>query len=83
MTYLFEPPTRIQTSTILGSLRYSFPVSSTVWKDTDGVWHAQETPPAETLAAASVRLAGTPQIVSDALAAELISAGVGTCTHIT
>lgn len=81
MTYLFEPPTRRQSNQMEGSLRYSFTTSSTVWR-TDGVWFHQETPAWETLAGADIVMAGRPQIIPDALAAELIAAGVGVCTPI-
>lgn len=83
MAYLYEPPHRMNRVVLAGrSLTYSFEVTYTVWKDVDGVWHSMETPPAETLSAASVALAGRPQIISDSLAAELIAAGVGTCYPI-
>lgn len=84
-TYLFTPPQRSQRVVMHGrGLTYSYPVSSTVWKDADGVWHAQETPPNEVLEAASVLLAvsGRPQIVPAAIALELIAAGIGQCNPI-
>lgn len=78
--YTFSPLQRKQTVMLQGSLRVSFPVSMTVWKDSSGVWHCQETPSNEVLNAASVLLAvsGRPQVVTAALAAELVAAGVGT-----
>lgn len=81
--FLFTPTQRIQVNRIEGSLRYSYPVSFTVWKK-DGVWYAQETPTAAVLADADMHLAvpGTPQIVDQALADELDGAGVGTITLV-
>jgi hypothetical protein len=81
MTYLFTPPQRIETTRIAGALRYSYPVSYTVWKDPVLGWQAAETPATETLEAATQLLAvsGRPQLVDDATATELISAGIGTC----
>jgi len=81
--FFFTPPQRIQVTMMRGSLRYSYPVSETVWKDANGVWQHQETPPGEVLDAASVLLAvsGRPQVVSAAIAAELQAAGIGTITE--
>lgn len=84
MAYLFEPTRWTNTVVLAGkSLRYSYPVSSTVWKDANGVWREQQTPSYEDMLSAQVWMQGTPQIISDVLAAELIAAGVGTCTPIT
>lgn len=85
MPYLFTPPFRTETVVLWGkSLRYSYPVSLTVYK-TGGQWVAVETPATEVLLAADRILAvsGRPQTIDDATAAELIAAGVGTCTQIT
>ena len=62
-----------------GSLRYSYQVSPTVWKDADGVWHSQEYPYDADLADAEVVVTRMgPVEVDDATAAELIAAGIGT-----
>lgn len=85
MPYLFEPPTVHIKTVIHGrSLMYGYDVSETVWKDANGVWQSQLTPATETLNAASRLLAvsGRPQIIDDATAAELIAAGIGTCSSI-
>lgn len=84
MTYLFTPPQRIQTVILAGrSLRYNFPVSLTVFK-VGGAWVAVETPSQDQLNAATKVLAvsGRPSLIDDATAAELITAGIGTCVHI-
>lgn len=83
MPYLFEPPFRTERHSLRGSLTYSYNVYLTVYK-TAGVWQAAETPANETLVAADRYLAvgGRAQIIDDATAAELISAGVGTCYPI-
>lgn len=77
--WTYTPPQRRNVVALEGSLRYSFQVSETVWKDANGVWQHQETPSNETLAAASVLLAvsGRPIVVSAALAAELALTGIG------
>lgn len=78
---LFTPPERQQIVPVEGSLRYSYPVSSTVWKDANGVWHAQEVPNAADLIAAQVVITATgPVTVDSATAAELTAAGIGTIT---
>lgn len=65
------------------SLQYSYNVALTVFK-LDGVWQAEETPAVETLEAADRFLSGSgPQTIDDATAAELIAAGIGTCTQLT
>lgn len=81
---MFTPPQRIQTVILAGrSLRYKYPVSLTVFK-VGGAWVAQETPSQDQLNAAQVVLAvsGRPSIITDAQAAELIAAGIGTCVHL-
>lgn len=84
MAYLFEPARWTNTTVLHGrGLRYSFPVSMTVWKDANGVWRQAQTPSYEEMLSAQHWMQGTPQIISDTLAAELIAAGVGTCTPIT
>lgn len=65
---------------IEGSLRFTFPVSSCVYKDANGVWQYMEVPPFETLQAAQTVLAGRPQWIDEATAAELTTAGIGTVT---
>lgn len=85
MPYLFTPPFRKETRVLAGrSLRYSYNVSLTVYK-TGGQWVAEETPSSDVLAAADRLLAvsGRPQTIDDATAAELIAAGVGTCSPLT
>lgn len=84
MAYYFVPPQRTAVNVLRGSLRVSYPVSQTVWKDANGVWQAQECPSDDLLAVAQQLLAvsGRPSIVSNATAAQLIAAGIGTCTHI-
>lgn len=78
---LFTPPERTQYVLMQGSLRYSYPVSSTVWRDADGVWHAQEVPYDGDLAAADLILTSSgPVLVSEDIAAELTAAGIGTIT---
>lgn len=78
---LFTPPMRTQVVVMDGNLRYSFPVSSTVWKDADGVWHAQEVPYDGDLYAAQVVITRSgPVEVDDDTAAELTAAGIGTIT---
>lgn len=82
MAYLFTPPQRTETVILAGrALRYSYQVSYTVYK-LAGVWTAEETPAAETLLAADRFLAsgGRPQTIDDETAAELIAAGIGTCS---
>jgi hypothetical protein len=76
---VFFPLFRKQVTMLAGSLRYSYPVSFTVWKDATG-WHAQETPAPTALAAATRLLAvsGRPQIGDDQTANELLAAAVGT-----
>lgn len=81
MPYNFTPPGRTETVMIRGSLRYSYPVTYTVYH-VAGVWHAVETPAFETLQTADIVLAGRPQVVDDVTAASLISAGVGTCIPV-
>lgn len=80
----FTPPLRTETVTIAGSLKYSFPVCSTVWKDEFGVWQHQESPSQDVLDRASLLLevSGRPQVVSAGIAAELIAAGIGTITDV-
>lgn len=76
---LFTPPTRNQVILLERSLRCTYPVASTVWKDANGVWHAQEVPYAGDLATAQRVLTATgPVQVDAATAAELIAAGIGT-----
>jgi hypothetical protein len=84
MAYLFTPPQRTQYVQIEGSLRYSYPVSQTVWKDGNGVWQAQEAPTATQLGAATQLLAvpGGPCFVDSATAAALQAAGIGTITIV-
>ena len=79
-TYLFTPPQRTMTVSLRGSLRYSYPVSETVWKDSDGVWQHAETPAGDLLLSARRLMAygGRPEIVDAATALELTLAGVGT-----
>lgn len=79
-TYFFTPPQRQEVNVIEGSLRVSYPVSFTVWKDASGTWVTKETPSTDELATAVEVLAvsGRPQYVDAATAAELISAGIGT-----
>jgi hypothetical protein len=81
---VFSPRQRKQVSMITGSLRFSYMVSFTVWKDQAGVWHAQEVPQNDALLAASRLLAvsGRPQIVDDQTANELIAAAVGTVVPV-
>jgi hypothetical protein len=81
---LFSPTQRRQVTMMEGSLRYSYMVSFTTWKDQAGVWHSAETPPHDALLAASHRLSisGRPQIVDDQTANELRAAGVGTVEAI-
>lgn len=82
MAYLFEPDRWYETVVAHGrGLIYKFPHSMTVWKDAAGVFHQIQTPSTEELTA-SLWFATTPVIVSDAFAAELIAAGIGTCTPI-
>ena len=82
MAYLFEPDRWLEQVVAHGrSLQYTLRHSKTVWKDADGVFHQAQTPAWEDLTAA-VWFTTTPQIISDAFAAELIAAGVGTCTPI-
>jgi hypothetical protein len=64
-----------------GSLRYGYNVPQMVWKDASGAWHHQETPAFEALQGAQTVLAGG-QPVTDAIAAELIAAGIGTLTPL-
>lgn len=84
MAFFFTPPQRQQVVLMEGALRYSFPVSETVWKDASGVWQHRETPTMDDLASAQKLLAvsGRPQQVDDATAAELQAAGIGTVTVI-
>lgn len=84
MSYMFTPPQRTQVVVLRGSLRYSYPVSETVWKDAGGVWRHQETPGPDLLAAATrlLSVSGRPEIVDDATAAELTAAGIGTVALI-
>jgi len=79
-TQLFTPPQRRQVNFLEGSLRVSFLVNSTVWKDQGGAWHAQENPYDGDLATAQV-IFTEPAEVDDATAAELIAAGIGTVTE--
>lgn len=78
--FLFTPPQRKQIVTMEGNLRVSYPVSSTVWKDSSGVWRSQETPSADVFLTAQhvLSVSGRPQTVDQATATELIAAGVGT-----
>lgn len=78
---LFTPPMRTQVVSLDGALRYSYQVSSTVWKDASGVWHAQEVPYDGDLYAAQVVITRMGPVEVDAdTAAELIAAGIGTIT---
>jgi hypothetical protein len=81
---LFSPTQRRQVTMMAGSLRYSYMVSFTVWKDRNGVWQAQEVPPNDELIHAQrlLALSGRPQIVDDATANELRAASVGTVEAI-
>lgn len=64
-----------------GALRYSFDVSPTVWKDAEGVWHSQESPYDGDLRDAQIVVTRMgPVEVSDEIAAELTTAGIGTIT---
>lgn len=84
MPYLFAPPTRKETVVLAGrALVYSYQVSLTVYK-TGGQWVAEETPPDEVLVAADRFLAvsGREQVIDDETAAELIAAGIGTCSFL-
>jgi hypothetical protein len=82
--YVFTPPFRTMTVMMGSVLRYSYPVSETVWRDENGVWQHMETPSNDFLLAASKLLAvtGRPQIVDEATAAELVTAGIGTIEHV-
>lgn len=82
MAQQFTPPQITYTEILRGrSLQYSYPVSQTVWKDVDDVWHVASTPSWEDLTAALIYFTG-PAVVDDGTAAELISAGIGTCTPL-
>lgn len=80
--YFFTPPQRTMKTVMEGtrSLIYSYPVSETVWKDQNGVWQHQETPPMDLLLVATqlLSVSGRPQEVDAETAAELIAAGIGT-----
>lgn len=77
--YLFTPTTRRQVVLMKGSLRYSFQVSPTVWKDANGVWHSQEVPYDGDLVNAQKVITSTgPVEVDQTTANELIAAGIGT-----
>lgn len=81
-TWLFTPPQRRQTVIVYGrSLRYSYPVSQTVWRDSNGKWHSQETVSQDVLSAASWSFT-SPTQVPEQIAQELIAAGVGTVTTV-
>lgn len=76
---LFTPPMRKQVVLLEGSLRYSYQVSSTVWKDANGVWHSQEVPyDGDLVAAQRVLTRSGPVQVDAPTAAELTAAGIGT-----
>lgn len=80
MPYLFSPPQRKQIVILAGrSLRYSYPVSSTVYKKA-GVWVAVETPSTDDLNAADQVLAvtGRPQILDDVTGAAILAQGLST-----
>lgn len=77
---LFTPPERTQYVLLEGSLRYSYPVSQTVWRDADGVYHAQEVPYEGDLVGATVITYTGPVEVDADTAAGLIAAGIGTIT---
>lgn len=83
-TFFFTPPQRTDVIVMEGSLRVTFPVSSTVWKDQNGVWQYEWTPSAEKLAVAQQLLSvgGRPQFVSEEIAEELAAAGIGTITQM-
>jgi hypothetical protein len=66
---------------LAGSLRYSFYVSPTVWRDSGGAWHVQETPYDGDLVGSFVLTESGPVFVDDATAAELTAAGIGTITE--
>jgi hypothetical protein len=78
----FTPPLRREIVVLKGSLRYSYNVSSTVWRDANGVWRSQETPNEADLEAAQILLTrnGGPVVVSQAIADALTVAGIGTIT---
>lgn len=81
--YLFEPDRWYESVVLHGrSLIYKIPHSMTVWRDVNGVWHQAQTPPWEDVSVAT-ELMTSPEIVSDATAAELATAGFGTLTPIT
>lgn len=86
MAHLFTPPSRDQVRVLKGALRYSYVVTETVWRDANGVWQHQEVPASDTLSAAlaggGVVLAGRPEVISDALAAELTLAGIGSSVSV-
>lgn len=77
---VFTPPERTQVVRMIGGLRYSYLVSSTVWKDADGVWHAREVPYDGDLVGGHVLTSGGPVDVDPETADELIAAGIGTIT---
>lgn len=82
MAYWFIPPTRTETHVLAGqSLRYSFETFLTAYR-VDGQWVVEETPNTDVLQASEEFLAGRAQIISNTLAAELISQGIGTCVQI-
>lgn len=75
----FTPPMRRQIVMLEGALRYSYQVSSTVWRDANGVWHSQEVPNEADLEAAQILLTRCgPVTVSQAIADALTAAGIGT-----
>lgn len=83
MAYLFTPDQWTNTTVLHGrSLQYSYKVSKTAWKDAANVWHQDQTPASEDLVAAKVFYT-SPAVVDNTTAAELIAAGIGTCTLIT
>lgn len=73
MSFLFTPPQRTNIVMMEGSLRCSFPVSWTAYKQA-GVWTAVECPSEDVLVAADNYLPGTPSVVDDTLGAELVAA---------
>ena len=80
MPQLYTPPQWRNVGIFEGSLRYSIPTSYCVYKK-NGSWVSTQNPGVDELTGATY-VFPSPVVVSDALATELTSFGVGTLSAV-
>lgn len=79
---VFTPNQRTQYVQMEGALRYSFPITTSVWQDANGDWQASETPlDADLAAAQQVVTTVGPVAIDPNLADTLVGLGLGTSTE--